>query len=100
MFRERARFAAAGLRYTSPEVTVTTGTDSVCGKINSNGAHYCPEQRAIAIRIMKHDLRDPFRMNIAQRRKLLTPLAQHLHVERRCQKSWLIRRFSQDVAFG
>ncbi|MFC4009643.1 neutral zinc metallopeptidase [Nonomuraea purpurea] len=60
-----ARFAAAGLRYTSPEVTVTTGTDSVCGKINSNGAHYCPEQRAIAIRIMKHDLRDPFRMNIA-----------------------------------
>jgi len=60
-----ARFAAAGLTYTPPEVTVTTGSDSVCGKITSNGAQYCPAQRTIAIRIMKGDLRDPFRMNIA-----------------------------------
>ncbi|GAA3537911.1 hypothetical protein GCM10022419_017350 [Nonomuraea rosea] len=60
-----ARFAAAGLAYSSPEVTVTTGTDSVCGKINGNGAHYCPEQHTIVIRVMRHDLRDPFRMNIA-----------------------------------
>ncbi|MGW0806357.1 neutral zinc metallopeptidase [Nonomuraea sp. NPDC002799] len=60
-----ARFAAAGLAYSSPKVSITTGTGSVCGKISSSGAHYCPEQRAIAIRIMKHDLRDPFRMNIA-----------------------------------
>ncbi|TMR99309.1 neutral zinc metallopeptidase [Nonomuraea basaltis] len=59
------RFAAAGLTYSPPEVTVTTGTDSVCGKISSSGAHYCPEQRTIAIRITKQDLRDPFRMNIA-----------------------------------
>ncbi|MFI7132526.1 neutral zinc metallopeptidase [Nonomuraea sp. NPDC050153] len=59
------RFAAAGLPYTPPEVTITTGSDSVCGEITSNGAQYCPEQRTIAIRIMKHDLRDPFRMNIA-----------------------------------
>lgn len=60
-----ARFAAAGLTYTSPQVTVTTGSDSVCGEITSNGAQYCPAQRTIAIRIMKHDLSDPFRMNIA-----------------------------------
>ncbi|MFI7633440.1 neutral zinc metallopeptidase [Nonomuraea sp. NPDC049400] len=59
------RFAAAGLTYTSPEVTITTGSDSVCGKITSNGAQYCPVQRTIAIRIMRHDLGDPFRMNIA-----------------------------------
>ncbi|MEV0229494.1 neutral zinc metallopeptidase [Nonomuraea sp. NPDC050786] len=60
-----AQFAAAGLTYTSPEVTITTGSDSVCGKITSNGAQYCPGQRTIVIRIMKSDLRDPFRMNIA-----------------------------------
>ncbi|MFG1709924.1 neutral zinc metallopeptidase [Nonomuraea sp. M3C6] len=60
-----ARFAAAGLVYSPPEVTITTGSDSVCGKITGNGAQYCPEQRAIVIRIMKQDLRDPFRMNIA-----------------------------------
>ncbi|MEV4106294.1 neutral zinc metallopeptidase [Nonomuraea sp. NPDC049695] len=60
-----AQFAAAGLTYTSPGVTITTGSDSVCGKITSNGAQYCPGQRTIVIRIMKQDLRDPFRMNIA-----------------------------------
>ncbi|SEG35819.1 hypothetical protein SAMN05444920_102699 [Nonomuraea solani] len=60
-----ARFAAAGLAYSPPEVTITTGGDSVCGAITSSGAQYCPEQRTIVIRIMKHDLRDPFRMNIA-----------------------------------
>ncbi|MGN9841880.1 neutral zinc metallopeptidase [Nonomuraea sp. H19] len=60
-----ARFAAAGLQYSPPEVTITTGTDSVCGKITSSGAHYCPEQRTIVIRVMKRDLRDPFRMNLA-----------------------------------
>lgn len=60
-----ARFAAAGLTYSPPTVTVTTGSDSVCGKITSNGAQYCPAQRTIAIRIMRNDLRDPFRMNIA-----------------------------------
>jgi uncharacterized protein len=59
------RFAAAGLKYRSPELTVTTGTNSVCGQITSSGAHYCPEQRTIVIRITKNDLRDPFRMNIA-----------------------------------
>ncbi|MEO3869080.1 neutral zinc metallopeptidase [Nonomuraea sp. B12E4] len=60
-----ARFAAAGLPYSPPEVTITTGTDSVCGKITSTGAQYCPVQRTIVIRILKQDLRDPFRMNIA-----------------------------------
>ncbi|MFI9590116.1 neutral zinc metallopeptidase [Nonomuraea sp. NPDC052265] len=59
------RFAAAGLTYTPPEVTVTTGGDSVCGRITVNGAQYCPAQRTIVIRIMKHDLNDPFRMNVA-----------------------------------
>ncbi|GAA3687854.1 hypothetical protein GCM10022224_061400 [Nonomuraea antimicrobica] len=59
------RFAAAGLAYSPPEVTVTTGNDSVCGTITSSGAQYCPDQRTIVIRIMKNDLRDPFRMNIA-----------------------------------
>ncbi|MGW2216653.1 neutral zinc metallopeptidase [Nonomuraea sp. NPDC001684] len=59
------RFAAAGLTYTPPEVTVTTGADSVCGRITANGAQYCPVQRTIVIRVMKHDLDDPFRMNIA-----------------------------------
>ncbi|MFI7224603.1 neutral zinc metallopeptidase [Nonomuraea angiospora] len=59
------RFAQARLPYAPPEVTITTGIDSVCGEITSNGAQYCPEQRTIAIRIMRHDLRDPFRMNIA-----------------------------------
>ncbi len=59
------RFAAAGLPYSPPEVTITTGTDSVCGKITSSGAHYCPEQRTIVVRITKQELRDPFRMNIA-----------------------------------
>ncbi|RSM97598.1 hypothetical protein DMB42_45990 [Nonomuraea sp. WAC 01424] len=59
------RFAAAGLTYTPPRVTVTTGADSVCGRITVNGAQYCPAQRTIVIRIMRHDLRDPFRMNIA-----------------------------------
>ncbi|MFG1699215.1 neutral zinc metallopeptidase [Nonomuraea sp. NPDC049309] len=60
-----ARFAAAGLAYTPPAVTVTTGRDSVCGTITSSGAQYCPDQSTIAIRISKADLRDPFRMNIA-----------------------------------
>ncbi|MEW9549423.1 neutral zinc metallopeptidase [Nonomuraea sp. NPDC050783] len=60
-----ARFAAAGIAYSSPEVTITTGADSVCGRISGAGAHYCPEQRAIVIRITRQDLRDPFRMNIA-----------------------------------
>ncbi|MCF6472979.1 hypothetical protein FAF44_31985 [Nonomuraea sp. MG754425] len=59
------RFAGAGLAYSPPEVTITTGTGSVCGAITSSGAQYCPDQRTIAIRIMKNDLRDPFRMNIA-----------------------------------
>ncbi|QFY11434.1 hypothetical protein GBF35_36975 [Nonomuraea phyllanthi] len=59
------QFAAAGLAYSSPEVTITAGDDSVCGKITGNGAQYCPERHTIAIRIMKEDLRDPFRMNIA-----------------------------------
>ncbi|TDD02120.1 hypothetical protein E1292_24195 [Nonomuraea deserti] len=58
-------FAVAGLAYTPPTVTITTGTDSVCGTITGNGAQYCPEQRTIAVRIMRHELRDPFRMNIA-----------------------------------
>ncbi|MFI6903012.1 neutral zinc metallopeptidase [Nonomuraea sp. NPDC050394] len=60
-----ARFRAAGLRYTPPKVQVTTGSRSVCGKITSNGAQYCPQQRTVAIRIMKRDLTDPFKMNIA-----------------------------------
>ncbi|MGI5288546.1 neutral zinc metallopeptidase [Nonomuraea polychroma] len=59
------RFAAAGLAYSTPQVTITTGSGSVCGKITSSGAHYCPQQRTIAIRITKQDLRDPFRMNMA-----------------------------------
>ncbi|MEV0821183.1 neutral zinc metallopeptidase [Nonomuraea rubra] len=59
------RFAAAGLPYSSPEVTITTGGDSVCGAITSSGAQYCPDQRTIVIRITKQDLRDPFRMNVA-----------------------------------
>ncbi|MEV4284124.1 neutral zinc metallopeptidase [Nonomuraea bangladeshensis] len=59
------RFAAAGLPYSSPEVTITSGADSVCGRVSGAGAHYCPEQRAIVIRITRHDLRDPFRMNVA-----------------------------------
>jgi predicted metalloprotease len=59
------RFAAAGLPYSPPETTVTTGKDSVCGEITSSGAHYCPEQRTIVIRITKQDLRDPFKMNLA-----------------------------------
>ncbi|TYB68506.1 hypothetical protein FXF51_11755 [Nonomuraea sp. PA05] len=59
------RFATAGLPYNSPEVTITTGRDSVCGAITSSGAQYCPDHRTIVIRITKQDLRDPFRMNIA-----------------------------------
>ncbi|WP_433517331.1 neutral zinc metallopeptidase [Nonomuraea sp. CA-143628] len=59
------RFKAAGLRYSPPKIAITTGSGSVCGKITSNGAQYCPAQRTIAIRIMKRDLQDPFRMNIA-----------------------------------
>lgn len=59
------RFAAAGLAYSSPEMTITTGEDSVCGKINGSGAHYCPEHHAIVIRITRQDVRDPFRMNLA-----------------------------------
>jgi predicted metalloprotease len=59
------RFKAAGLRYSAPKIAITTGSNSVCGKITSNGAQYCPTQRTIAIRIMKRDLDDPFRMNIA-----------------------------------
>ncbi|WP_113705019.1 neutral zinc metallopeptidase [Nonomuraea lactucae] len=59
------RFKAAGLRYSSPRIAITTGSSSVCGKITSNGAQYCPMQRTVAIRIMKRDVRDPFRMNIA-----------------------------------
>lgn len=60
-----ARFKAAGLRYSMPKVFITTGANSVCGKITSNGAQYCPQQRTVVIRIMKRDLREPFRMNIA-----------------------------------
>lgn len=60
-----ARFAAAGLPYSPPEVTITTGSDSVCGAIIGSGAQYCPGHRTIVIRIMDSDLRDPFRMNIA-----------------------------------
>lgn len=60
-----ARFKAAGLRYTKPRVHITTGSNSVCGKITSNGAQYCPTQRTVAIRIMKRDLQDPYKMNIA-----------------------------------
>ncbi|MEV4468246.1 neutral zinc metallopeptidase [Nonomuraea sp. NPDC049504] len=60
-----ARFAASGLAYTPPSVSVTTGRDSVCGTIAGSGAQYCPEQSTIVIRITKNDLRDPFRMNIA-----------------------------------
>ncbi|MBB6349266.1 neutral zinc metallopeptidase [Nonomuraea muscovyensis] len=59
------RFKAAGLRYTPPKLHITTGSSSVCGKITSNGAQYCSAQRTVAIRIMKRDLREPFRMNIA-----------------------------------
>ncbi|WP_327090971.1 neutral zinc metallopeptidase [Nonomuraea sp. NBC_01738] len=59
------RFKAAGLRYSTPKIFITTGSNSVCGKITSNGAQYCPQQRTIAIRIMKRDLTDPFKMNIA-----------------------------------
>ncbi|MEV0631243.1 neutral zinc metallopeptidase [Nonomuraea wenchangensis] len=59
------RFAAAGLPYSSPEVTITSGADSVCGRVSGTGAHYCPDQRAIVIRITRQDLRDPFRMNVA-----------------------------------
>lgn len=61
----RARFKAAGMRYSSPKVTVTSGTNSVCGKITNNGAQYCPAQRTVVIRIMKRDLTDPYRMNLA-----------------------------------
>ncbi|MEU8245078.1 neutral zinc metallopeptidase [Nonomuraea sp. NPDC048916] len=60
-----ARFKAAGMRYSSPKIAITTGSNSVCGKITNNGAQYCPVQRTVVIRIMKRDLRDPFRMNIA-----------------------------------
>ncbi|MFI6595269.1 neutral zinc metallopeptidase [Nonomuraea sp. NPDC050536] len=59
------RFRAAGLVYRPPKVTITTGSGSACGRITTNGAQYCPTQRTIAIRIMKRDLTDPFRMNIA-----------------------------------
>ncbi|MCK2217503.1 neutral zinc metallopeptidase [Actinomadura sp. ATCC 31491] len=59
------RFAAAGLAYRSPTVTITTGADSVCGRISGAGAHYCPEERAVVVRITRQDLRDPFRMNLA-----------------------------------
>lgn len=59
------RFKAAGLRYSVPKVQITTGSNSVCGKITSNGAQYCPAQRTVVIRIMKRDLRDPYKMNIA-----------------------------------
>ncbi|MFC5829065.1 neutral zinc metallopeptidase [Nonomuraea insulae] len=60
-----ARFAAAGLAYSPPEITITTGSDSVCGSITSSGAQYCPDEHTIVIRIMKRDVRDPFRMNMA-----------------------------------
>ncbi|NRQ30989.1 hypothetical protein HII36_03960 [Nonomuraea sp. NN258] len=59
-----ARFAAARLAYRPPAVDVTTGRDSVCGKIVT-GAQYCPAQHTIVIRITRGDLRDPFRMNAA-----------------------------------
>ncbi|MFI6322192.1 neutral zinc metallopeptidase [Nonomuraea sp. NPDC050556] len=59
------RFKSAGLRYTPPKIFITTGSNSVCGKITTNGAQYCPTQRTVAIRIMKRDLNDPFKMNIA-----------------------------------
>jgi predicted metalloprotease len=60
-----ARFKAAGLRYRPPKIAITTGSSSVCGRITTNGAQYCPDHRTVAIRIMKRDLRDPFRMNLA-----------------------------------
>ncbi|MDA0635081.1 neutral zinc metallopeptidase [Nonomuraea sp. MCN248] len=59
------RFKAAGLRYTPPRLQITTGSRSVCGKINANGAQYCPEQRTVVIRITKRDLRDQIMMNLA-----------------------------------
>ncbi|MGW0479721.1 neutral zinc metallopeptidase [Nonomuraea sp. NPDC003214] len=59
------RFKAAGMRYSPPKVSITSGSRSVCGTITTNGAQYCPAQRTIAIRIQKRDLRDPFKMNIA-----------------------------------
>ncbi|TDC11308.1 hypothetical protein E1267_01175 [Nonomuraea longispora] len=58
-------FAVAGLAYTPPELSVTTGTGSVCGAITDHGAQYCPDQQTIVVRIMQDELRDPFRMNIA-----------------------------------
>src|SRR5690606_4530474 len=45
------RFKSAGLRYSAPKLQITTGTQSVCGRITSNGAQYCPQQRTVAIRI-------------------------------------------------
>ncbi|SDK96572.1 hypothetical protein SAMN05421874_113180 [Nonomuraea maritima] len=60
-----ARFAAAGLAYTSPAVEITTTDDSVCGAVTGNGAQYCPQQRTIVVRITDDDARDPFRMNLA-----------------------------------
>jgi predicted metalloprotease len=59
------RFKSAGLRYSAPKLQITTGTQSVCGRITSNGAQYCPQQRTVAIRIMKRDLRDQVLMNLA-----------------------------------
>lgn len=60
-----ARFKAAGLRYSPPKLHITTGKRSVCGTITTNGAQYCPQQRTVAIRIMKRDLRDQIKMNLA-----------------------------------
>ncbi|TXK39530.1 neutral zinc metallopeptidase [Nonomuraea sp. C10] len=60
-----ARFKAAGLRYSPPKLQITTGSRSVCGKITTNGAQYCPQQRTVAIRIMKRDLRDQIKLNLA-----------------------------------
>ncbi|MFG1942836.1 neutral zinc metallopeptidase [Nonomuraea sp. NPDC048826] len=59
------RFKAAGLRYSPPKLQITTGSRSVCGTITANGAQYCPQQRTVAIRIMKRDLRDQIMMNLA-----------------------------------
>jgi uncharacterized protein len=59
------RFKAAGLPYSSPKVEITTGSASTCGRVTTHGAQYCPQQRTVVIRVMRRDLTDPFRMNIA-----------------------------------
>lgn len=59
------RFEAAGMRYTAPTLAVTTGRGSVCGRITANGAQYCPAHHTIAIRVTRHDVAAPFKMNLA-----------------------------------